>query len=259
MSRMRLERKVAVITGAASGIGEAVARRFAEEGACVIVNDISEEGVRVVEEIVEAGGNALFVHADIRAENSVIALMEAAKTYFGALHILVNNAGVTCSANVVTADEAAWDHVMNLNLKSAWYCCKHAIPFMMEQGGGSIVNIGSTHVIRTQRNHFPYHSSKAGMLAMAQGICVDFGGQGIRANTISPGFIETPLAETYMQSYPNREQKRNAMLATHPVGRFGKPEDVANAAVFLASDEAGFIAGANLVVDGGRSVLQVFD
>ncbi|MBD0378624.1 SDR family NAD(P)-dependent oxidoreductase [Paenibacillus sedimenti] len=256
---MRLDRKVAVITGAASGIGEAIAKRFAEEGASVMVNDISEEGERVVEEIGKAGGKAAFVRADIRIETNVIALMEAAKRHFGGLHILVNNAGVSCHTNVVTADDEVWEHVMNLNLKSAWYCCKHAIPIMMEHGGGSIINIGSTHVFRTQKGHFPYHSSKAGMLAMAQGICVDFSGRGIRANTISPGYIETPLAEKYLQSYPNREQKLGAMLATHPVGRFGKPSDVANAALFLASDEAGFIAGANLVVDGGRSVLQIFD
>lgn len=254
---MRLGSKVAVVTGAASGIGEAIARRFAEEGASVIVNDISEEGERVVETIVNAGGKAAFLCADIRAESSVMMLMEAAKRHFGGLHILVNNAGVSCSANVVTADDDNWEHVMNLNLKSAWYCCKHAIPMMSEQG--SIINIGSTHVFRTQKGHFPYHSSKAGMVAMAQGICVDFAGKGIRANTISPGYIETPLSEEYLQTFSNREQKLSAMLATHPVGRFGKPSDVANAALFLASDEAEFIAGANLVVDGGRSVLQTFD
>lgn len=250
---------MAVVTGGASGIGEAVARRFAEEGASVVINDIAEGGERVAQEIVQVGGRCMFVHADIRAESSVMDLMEAAEGRFGALHILVNNAGVSGSGNVVASGEAEWDHVMNLNLKSAWYCCKHAIPIMLKHGGGSIVNIGSTHVFRTQKNHFPYHASKAGMLAMAQGICVDFGGQGIRANTVSPGYIETPMAENYLRAYPNREQKRSAMLAVHPLGRFGKPADVANAALFLASDEAAFIAGANLVVDGGRSVLQVFD
>lgn len=256
---MRLKSKTAIVTGAGSGIGEAIARKFAAEGASVVVNDISDHGERVAFEIAQAGGTALFAKADIREEPGVKELMEAAKRRFGALHILVCNAGVTHSSNVVAADDAAWDYVMNSNLKTAWYCCKHAIPVMLEQGGGSIVGISSTHTARTQKNHFPYHASKAGMNAMMQGICVDFGGAGIRANTISPGYIETPLAEKYMQSFPNREEKRKAMLAAHPVGRFGKPEDVANAAVFLASDEAGFVAGANLVVDGGRSVLQVFD
>ncbi|MEI7025567.1 SDR family NAD(P)-dependent oxidoreductase [Paenibacillus sp. y28] len=259
MAGNRLANKVAIITGAASGIGEAIARRFGEEGARVVVNDISEEGGQVVKQINEAGGDGLFVRADIRSEENVIRLMAEVKQHYGSVDILVNNAGVTCTTNVVTADDEAWNRVMDLNLKSAWYCCKHAIPLMLEQHGGSIVSISSTHVTRTQKNHFPYHASKAGMLAMTQGICVDFGRQGIRANTISPGFIETPLAEAYMRSFPNREEKLQAMLKTHPVGRLGKPSDVASAAVFLASDEAGFIAGANLVIDGGRSVLQVFD
>lgn len=255
---MRLQRKTAVVTGSASGIGKAIALRFAEEGAQVVVSDISEDGERVVEEICRAGGKALFVQADLRQEQEVIRLMESAHRHFGALSILVNNAGVTRSANAVTADEDTWDYVMNLNLKSAWYSCKHAIPVMIAQGGGTIINISSTHTARTQKDHFPYHSSKAGMQAMAQGICVDFGNHGIRANNISPGYIETPLAEKYLEAFPEREQKLEAMLAAHPAGRFGRPADVANAAVFLASDEAEFISGINLVVDGGRTVLQIF-
>jgi 3-oxoacyl-[acyl-carrier protein] reductase len=256
---MRLHQKVAVITGAAGGIGKGIAMQFAKEGARVVINDVSDEGELVASEIHESGGNALFVKLDIRSEENVNQLMQTAKSHFGGLHVLVNNAGVTSTTTVVTADDAEFERVIGLNLKSVWYCCKHAIPMMIEQGGGNIVNISSTHVYRTQVNHFPYHSAKAGMHTMTHGICIDYGKYGIRANNICPGFIETPMAEKWLQSFPNREEKIKAMLASHPVGRFGKPEDVANAAVFLASDESGFISGATIVVDGGRSVLQRSD
>lgn len=257
MSGRRLERKTAVVTGAASGIGKAVALRFAEEGANVVVCDIAEEaGQEAVREITDSGGQGMFVRADLRRKAEAQALMEAAYGRFGSLHILVNNAGVSGGKSVVTAEDADWDRIMDINLKGAWYCSKYAIPYMIDCGGGSVVNIASTHAYRTQADHFPYHSSKAGMIAMAYGICVDFGGQGIRANSICPAFIETPLAELYMQKFPNREGKTQAMLATYPLGRFGRVEDVAAAAVFLASDEASFISGTTLVVDGGRSALQ---
>ncbi|MDB5085354.1 MAG: family NAD(P)-dependent oxidoreductase, partial [Bacilli bacterium] len=248
-----------VVTGAASGIGRAIAIRFAVEGACVVVNDISESGNEVVDVIHKLGRQALFVQADIRTESSVNELMQKASSYYGALHILVNNAGVSGGKSVVAAGEEEWDRFMNLNLKGAWYCCKYAIPLLIASGGGSIVNIASTHAFRTQPNHFPYHSAKAGMLAMTSGICIDFGSQGIRANSVCPGFIETPLAEAHMRQFPNRAEKTRIMLASHPVGRFGKPEDVAAAAVFLASDEASFISGTTLVVDGGRSAWQKAD
>jgi NAD(P)-dependent dehydrogenase (short-subunit alcohol dehydrogenase family) len=148
--------------------------------------------------------------------------MQTAQERFGALHVLVNNAGIQTSGNVATATEEDWDRVMGVNLRGAWYCCKHAIPLMIDQGGGSIINIASTHAFRTQRNYFPYHSSKAGMMAMTLGICIDFGEKGIRANNICPGYIETPLTREYMRQVPNREVKERVMLASHPLRRFGR-------------------------------------
>src|SRR5690606_34111039 len=135
--------------------------------------------------------------------------------------VLVNNAGVHGQANVLTADEETWRSIVELNLKSAWLCCKHAIPVMREGGGGSIVNIASTHAFRTQPNHFPYQVSKAGLIAMTLGICVDFGRDGIRANTLCPGFIMTPMAEAHLRRFPNREEKEAYMLASQPIPRFG--------------------------------------
>lgn len=256
---MRLRDKVAIVTGAASGIGKAVAVRFAAEGASVVLCDIAEAGRDVERSIAAAGGRASFYRADLRRKEGASGLVQAAREQFGALHILVNNAGVAGGKSVVAAEDEDWERIMDVNLRGAWYCCKYAIPLMIASGGGSIVNVSSTHAFRTQPNHFPYHSSKAGMLAMASGICVDFGAQGIRANSICPGFIETPMAEAHMQQFPDREERTKRMLASHPVGRFGSAEDVAAAAVFLASDEAGFISGATLVVDGGRSALQKAD
>lgn len=256
---MRLKGKAAVVTGAASGIGRAIAVRFAAEGASVVLGDVSEGGHEAAESIRAAGGEALFVQADLRREADAAGLVRAAMERYGRLDALVNNAGVSGGRTVVEADESDWERIMDLNLKGAWYCCKYAIPLMIDSGGGSIVNISSTHAFRTQPNHFPYQSSKAGMIAMAGGICVDFGRQGIRANSVCPGFIETPLAEAFLSQFADRDRRTQAMLASHPLGRFGKPEDVAAAAVFLASDDASFISGTTLVVDGGRSALQKSD
>ncbi|MGG1553492.1 SDR family NAD(P)-dependent oxidoreductase [Paenibacillus ferrarius] len=252
----RLERKTAVVTGGASGIGMAIALRFGSEGANVVVSDMSDSGEAIAKEIIQSGGSAMFFKGDLRRREDAAAVMEAAYERFGSLHVLVNNAGVSGGKSVVEAEEKDWERIMDINLKGAWYCSKFAIPFMIQSGGGSVVNIASTHAYRTQQNHFPYHSSKAGMIAMASGICVDFGLKNIRANSICPGFIETPLAEAHMQQFPNREEKTKAMLATYPLGRFGQPEDVAAAAVFLASDDAAYISGTTLIVDGGRSALQ---
>jgi len=256
---MRLENKTAIVTGSASGIGLGIAEKYADEGANVVITDIVADGEVVAENICQAGGKAIFIQADLRSETEVRELMQQTIDTFGSLDILVNNAGVTCRTTVLTADDDEWDRVMNTNLKGAWYCCKHAIPLMIERGGGSIVNISSTHVTRTQWNHFPYHSAKAGLHAMTHGLTVDFGDQGIRANNICPGFIMTPMGEKWLNHFPDVEKKKQAMLAHHPVGRFGTPEDVAAVAVFLASDEASFISGSSIVVDGGRSALQRSD
>lgn len=256
---IRLEGRTAIVTGAGSGIGRAIALRFAEAGARVIVNDRQESGAQTARAIAEAGGQARFVQADLREEGQVRELVEAAEREWGGLHVLVNNAGVRGSANVVTATDDDWQTIMDTNLKGAWYACKHAIPAMMRAGGGSIVNISSTHVMRTQPDHFPYHAAKGGMQSMTLGIAVDYGPHGIRANNLCPGFILTPMAEQFFRTFPDPAGKEAAMLSAHPVGRFGTPDDVAHAALFLASDEAGFISGASIVVDGGRSAYQKSD
>ena len=256
---MRLQGKVAIVTGAARGIGRAIALKFAQEGADLVVTDIDPSGEDVAEAARRMGRGAHFVQGDLRDEAVCKSLADAAVERFGRLDVLVNNAGVHWQANVLTAGEEEWRSTMDLNLKSAWLCCKHAIPAMRQGGGGSIVNIASTHAFRTQPDHFPYQVSKAGMIAMTLGICVDFGRDGIRANVICPGFIMTPMAEAHLARFPSRAEKEAAILASQPIRRFGLPEDVASAAAFLASDEASFISGATLVVDGGRAAYQRAD
>lgn len=256
---MRLKDKVALITGSGAGIGKAIAQRFAAEGATVIINDVSEEGAKVASDIVETGGRACFMQMDLRSEEEVRCILGTVRERFGRLDTLINNAGVRGTSHVVNTSEEEWERIINTNLRGAWYCCKYAIPLMIEGGGGSIVNMSSTHVMRTQENHFPYHAAKGGMHAMTLGICVDFGAQGIRANNLCPGFIWTPMSEKFMSQFPDRADKEQAMLSTHPVGRFGTPEDVAKAALFLASDESSYISGTSLTVDGGRSAYQKAD
>ena len=259
MSGGRLAGRVVVVSGAASGIGRAIALRCGGEGAMVVAADLSAEGQATVETIVAAGGRALFVQGDLREERAAAELMQTAAQRGGGLHGLVCNAGVTGTTNVVTATDEDWERIMSINLKGAWYCAKHAIPHMAAAGGGSIVNISSTHAMRTQFNHFPYQAAKGGMQSMTLGICVDYGRQGIRANNLVPGFVMTPLARRFLDGYPDPAAKERRMLEAHPLGRLGTPEDIAAAAVFLLSDEAAFVSGASLVVDGGRSAYQQSD
>ncbi|MFS0722827.1 SDR family NAD(P)-dependent oxidoreductase [Paenibacillus sp. 1P07SE] len=260
MSGLRLTGKTVVVTGAGSGIGRAIALRCGEEGAAVVVGDIAAaEGEQVAAMIRDCGGQAAFLQGDLREEAAAARLMHTAAERFGGPHVLVCNAGVTGTTNVLTATDEDWDRIMSINLKGAWYCAKHAIPYMAAAGGGSIVNISSTHAIRTQFNHFPYQAAKGGMQAMTLGICVDYGHQGIRANNLVPGFVMTPLARRFLDGYPDPAKKERRMLEAHPLGRLGTPEDIAAAAVFLASDEASFISGTSLIVDGGRSAYQQSD
>lgn len=252
----RLEGKTAIITGGSSGIGKAIAVRFSQEGARVVLGDIdAENGQRVAEELTQGGGSATFRRTDVRNEKDCSSLVEEALGRFGGLDILINCAGIPTRRNAVTATQEEWDRCMEVNLRGAWFCSKAAIRLMSAQGGGSIVNIASTHAFRTQPNHFPYQSTKAGMIAMGLSMSVDFGEHGIRVNNICPGLIATARADEEWEQYPDPEQARRRVLEIHPLGRIGRPEDVANAALFLASEEADFITGTNLVVDGGRSAV----
>ena len=247
----RLENKVAVITGSASGIGRAIAILFAEHGARVVVNtdrrrDWAVETVTMVENV---GGEAVFVQGDVARGTDVQQLVEAAETHFGRLDIYVNNAAVIQPNRIVEMPEADWDRTVNVILKAAYWSARYAIPAMLRAGGGSIVNISSVNSGIVANPSWPaYTAAKGGLNALARQLAVDYGAHGIRTNNICPGSIANEQAVARMRANPQEARYRQD---AYPAGRVGRPIDVAYAALFLASDEASFVNGATLLVDGG--------
>lgn len=236
---MRLQDKVAVITGAGSGIGRAIAREFAREGARLLVAELDEiSGRAVVEEIAASGGEARLVRCNVAQEEEVRAAVQAAVEAFGRLDVMVNNAGVA---------DSGWDLTLAVNLSGVYYGCKHAAETMAAAGGGVIINMASILGLVGVGFADPYVAAKHGVVGLTRNFAVTYGGRGVRVNCINPGFIETPMTKMITDNPAFREQIERQT----PLGRFGKPEEVAKAAVFLASDDASFMTGAALVVDGG--------
>jgi NAD(P)-dependent dehydrogenase (short-subunit alcohol dehydrogenase family) len=252
-----LSGKVALITGAAHGIGRAVAVRFAREGAAVGAFDVDEPGVRaLVTEIEGAGGRALAIGGDVARESDVRRAIEQTVARFGALHILVNNAGVNVMKTVESATEADWNRALDVDLKGVWLGCKHALPHLRAAGGGSIVNLASMHAFRTMPGSFPYAAAKGGVVSLTKSLAIDAGPARVRVNAICPGTIETRLTTDWIAAQPDPAAAKKRFLAAIPLGRLGTPEDVAALALFLASDESSFLSGAALPLDGGRDALS---
>jgi len=250
---MRLANKVAIITGSASGMGQAAAELFASEGASVVVTDIIvEAGEETALKIRDAGGKAIFVKANVSKEDEVKSMVEAAVDSFGHVDVLYNNAGIMPSddASVTNLSEEVWDRVLDINLKSAFLCSKYTIPHMVEQGKGSIINVASfVAFMGCTVPQDAYTASKGGMLALTKSFAVQYGPHGIRCNAICPGPIETPLLRHLWTS----EEARNLRLNRIPLGRFGEARDIIYMALYLASDESSWTTGAWLMVDGGIS------
>lgn len=253
----RLDGKTALITGAGKGMGRAAAGLFAAEGARVAVVDlVADDGEATVEMIRSDGGEAVFVRADVSDSDQAESMIRSAVETFGGLHVLYNNAGIFPADDGGTTEtpERTWDTVMDVNLKGVWLGCKFAIPAMLASGGGSIVNVASfVALVGAATAQIAYTASKGGVLSMTREIAVEYARRGIRANALCPGPIETPML-TELMSDPKRRQRR---LVHIPMGRLGHADELAQAALFLASDEASFMTGASLVVDGGITAAYV--
>jgi len=245
----RLENKVAVITGAASGIGRETARRFAEEGAKVCVVDLNDlAGGEVAGDL-----DGLYVHANVTDPDDVQRMYGEAAEHFGGIDILFNNAGISPpdDDSILETETEAWERVQNVNLKSVYLCCKHGIPRLLERGGGSIINTASfVAVMGAATSQISYTASKGGVLAMSRELGVQFARQGVRVNALCPGPVNTPLLQELFAKDPEKAARRLVHL---PMGRFAEAVEIANAALFLASDESSYVNASTFLVDGGLS------
>ncbi|HKW97535.1 MAG TPA: glucose 1-dehydrogenase [Bryobacteraceae bacterium] len=253
----RLAGKSAIVTGSATGIGKATATLFAKEGARVVVSDIDETGGRaVVEAIQRAGGEAVFVKADVSRAEDAEQMVGAAVQNFGRLDVLVNNAAAYLGdGNLLTVADEVWEKILAVNLKGTFLCSKFAIARMIETGGGSIVNLASVNALMGL-SLTAYTASKGGVQALTRLLAVDFAPKGIRVNSICPGTIMTENSVAIYRERPGLEEQVTKM---YPMGKLGKPRDIAECALFLASDAASFVTGATFVVDGGLMAGRKFD
>ena len=254
---MRLQDKVALITGAGAGIGRESALLFAREGAKIVVADVDDAGgARVVAEIEAAGGAAVYVHADVSKAADAEGMVRAAEESFGKLDVLFNNAGIMHSDddNAITTEEKVWDLTMNINLKGVFLGCKYGIPALRRAGGGSIINVASfVALLGAATPQLAYTASKGGVLAMTRELAVIHARENIRVNAICPGPLRTEL----LMKFLNTEAKKQRRLVHIPMGRFGEASEIAKSALFLASDESSFTTGATFTVDGGITAAYV--
>src|SRR6186713_2055572 len=252
---MRLEDKVTIITGGGGGMGRVAAQMFAAQGARVVVAEYSEEaGAETVDLVQKAGGQATFVKADVSKEADAKAMDDHAMATYGRVDTLYNNAGIMPEADhsVTDTDVATWDQVMAVNVRGVFLGCKYAIPKMVEQGSGSIINIASfVALLGCSVPQDAYTASKGAIISLTRSLAVQFGPKGVRSNAICPGPVDTPLLMDWLVK---DEEAKRIRLARNPTGRFGKPEEIVNMAIYLASDESRWTNGASLVVDGGISV-----
>jgi NAD(P)-dependent dehydrogenase (short-subunit alcohol dehydrogenase family) len=252
----RLDKKIAFVTGAGSGIGESIARLFAQQGAHVVLADMREDAAqRVAREIQEAGGSTRVQPLDVAEESQVKAAIEQAASVEGRLDILVNNAGISHVGNILETSLEDWERILRVNARGVFLCAREGLRQMLAQspGGGVIINMSSVAATIGIERRLPYCASKGAVLALTHSIAIDFATQGIRCNAICPGTVQTPFVEGYLaRNFSGHEDEvRQQLHARQPIGRMGRPDEIAFAALYLASDEAAFVTGSALVIDGG--------
>ena len=249
---MRLAGKVGIVTGGGTGIGKAAALRFAQEGARVVVANRTEKtGQDTVRAVVEAGGQALWVRADVAVEADARAMVEAAVEAYGRLDILFNNAAIQTFGTAVSLKPEQWDELLGINLKGMYLAAKHAVPRMAAQGGGSIINHSSVLGLVGDPELVAYCAAKAGILGLTRSMAQAHGPQSIRVNALCPGDVETYIVRQYFDSQPDPDAARRRISSQYALRRIARPEEIANVALFLASDESSFVTGACIVADGG--------
>jgi NAD(P)-dependent dehydrogenase (short-subunit alcohol dehydrogenase family) len=249
----RVEGKVAVVTGGALGLGKATCQVLAKEGATVAVTDIlPEEGQQLTKEMESSGGDARFWALDTSSEDQVKQVFSEIRHTFGKIDVLVNNAGIAGAnkpTHELTLEE--WERVMAVNVQGVFLCTKHVIPYMREAGGGSIINLSSIYGIVGAPDSPPYHASKGAVRLMTKTDALLYARDKIRVNSVHPGFIWTPMVENFLRSQGDLEAGRRQLDRLHPIGHVGEPDDIAYGVLYLASDEAKFVTGSELVIDGG--------
>lgn len=248
---MRLRKKVAIITGAGSGIGRATAVLFSQEGAEVVVVDINREGGQATLDMIKEKRREALLITDITDASQVKSMVAEVVKAYGRIDILVNNAGLFARGDVITANEEQWDKVMAVNLRAAFLCCKYCIPQMIGSGGGVVINISSEAGIAAIKNQVAYNTSKAGLISLTKSLALDFASQNIRANCVCPGTTETPLVASALAKQPNPEKFRREREKIRPANRFGRSEEIAYGILYLASDESPYATGSILSIDGG--------
>jgi 2-keto-3-deoxy-L-fuconate dehydrogenase len=255
MEMARLKNKVALVTGSGAGTGESICIRFAREGATVVGMDYNEkEAERVAKAVQAEGGKAYAQFGDVSKKADCIRVVEWVKANLGSVHVLCNIAGIVEMGNLLIATEESWQRSMDINVKGMYYMCQQVVPLMIQQGGGSIINISSAVVMRAVKERFVYIVSKAGVVGLTKSLAADFLSNSIRANAICPGVVESPSWHERIKKAPDPEAALKEFISRQPMGRIAQPDEIAALAAYLASDESAFMTGQTIAIDGGATI-----